>query len=208
MILSFFLSGVALGFTQGCSPGPHSALVVSETLRRNARKGSIVAFAPVIATIPILAITLPLAAFFSNYKLGLAILALIGGAYLLYIAWETARTSQFEVQDSNTAGRNPFWLGFNAALLSPHPYLFWSTAGATLLLGAYKAGLLAALLFLSSFLGVFFIAKLGLVFLASRLKSGVEGKGFVVLMRVLSLALVFFAVTLWVDAFKLMGVIL
>lgn len=204
-MLSFILSGIALGFTQGCSPGPHSALVVSQTLKGNMREGSLVAFAPVIATFPILAITLPFASFLSAHKTGLAVLALIGGLYLFFIAWETAKTNEFSIGNTN-ALQNPFWRGFNATLLSPHPYLFWSTAGATLLVTAYAAGSMAAALFLLSFLSVLLLSKLGLVLLANRLKAGVSGKGFVILMRVLAIVLVIFACSLWVDGLRLIGV--
>lgn len=204
-IFSFFLSGIVLGFTQGCSPGPHSALVVSQTLRGSFRQGTLVAFAPVLATFPILLITIPLASFLSVYASGLGILALIGASYLFFIAFETFKTQEFQVGEMKSHA-HPFWMGFNAALLSPHPYLFWSTAGATLLLGAYQAGATAAILFLVGFLGVFFLAKMILVFLSSRLKSGIQGKGFIVLMRSLSALLAIFAVMLCLDGFKLLGV--
>jgi threonine/homoserine/homoserine lactone efflux protein len=179
-------------------------------LKRNIKEGAKVAFAPILATFPILLVTLPFVSFFSRNGYLLGTLSVAGGIYLLYLAFETWKPADLASLyiTNETEGSSPFWMGFNAALLSPHPYLFWSTAGAALLIGAWKVGITAAAVFLTSFLGIFFVSKMLLVFIAARLKTSVHSRGLDFLLRSLSLVLFGFGLALFFESLRLFGVVL
>ena len=70
MSIWYFISSAAfLGFGQGWTPGPHSALVVSSAVQNGFRKAAWVAFGPVAATPIILGLTVPLASFVGESKM-------------------------------------------------------------------------------------------------------------------------------------------
>ena len=51
--LYFMTSGILLGLSGGLSPGPLTALVISQTLRFGAREGMLVALAPILTDGPL-----------------------------------------------------------------------------------------------------------------------------------------------------------
>ena len=52
-IYYFMTSGIVLGLSGGLSPGPLTALVISQTLRFGARGGMLVALAPILTDAPL-----------------------------------------------------------------------------------------------------------------------------------------------------------
>lgn len=206
-ILSILLSGVLLGATQGGSPGPHSALLISETLKSGFQRGISIAFAPVVATFPILLITIPFASQIAQHRVGLGILALIGAIYLGFIGVGSFQSANLKTESLPKRPISPFWSGFNSTLLSPHPYLFWSTAGAALLVSAYENSLLTAVMFLFSFLFVFFLVKVALASVAHQMRANINGQAVKVFSRSLSVILILFALWLGIDGLKFLGVV-
>ena len=55
---SFLFSGVVFGLSAGLSPGPLLTLVISETLKHNAKEGIKVSIAPILTDLPIVMITI------------------------------------------------------------------------------------------------------------------------------------------------------
>jgi threonine/homoserine/homoserine lactone efflux protein len=134
--LTFLLLGAGIGFVAGISPGPVLTLVLTETVRGGWLRGAAIAAGPLLADGPIVVLTfLLLAQLPPELVRGIS---LVGGAFLLYLAWRALRNSG---RPRDPAGPRPaaaggLVQGLLARWLSPHAYLFWSLVGAPLLLRA------------------------------------------------------------------------
>lgn len=175
-MITYLLQGIVLGFASGISPGPMLGLVISQTLRHGWRAGNLVALAPLFSDIPIILVLvvilghLPIAAIYW--------LALLGGAFVIYLGIETIRTvgsvKNFKTQ---VTSRKVLLSAVATNLLNPHPYLFWATAGSVLLLQSFASGGFAtSLVFLISFYAFLVGAKLAIAFLVSRSQKWLTGR--------------------------------
>jgi len=52
--ITILLQGAALGLTAAATPGPFQTFIISETIKRGRHQGFPVAFAPLIADLPII----------------------------------------------------------------------------------------------------------------------------------------------------------
>ena len=121
-MLQYLLSGLGLGLAAGVSPGPLMALLVAQTLRYGTREGLKVAAAPVLTDAPIVAASvLVLAQLAAREKL-MGAIALVGGAYLLWLAWGSLRFQAFESQAEAGAPASVM-KALATNLLNPHVYL-------------------------------------------------------------------------------------
>jgi threonine/homoserine/homoserine lactone efflux protein len=177
-LITYLLQGIVLGFASGISPGPMLGLVISQTLRHGWRAGNLVALAPLFSDIPIILVLvvvlghLPLVAIYW--------LALVGGAFVMYLGIETIRTvgSAMHFKARGTS-RKVLLSAVATNLLNPHPYLFWATAGSALLLQSFASGGFAtSLAFLISFYTFLVGAKLAIAFLVSRSQKWLTGRAY------------------------------
>ncbi len=169
MIASLIL-GVSYGFAAGVSPGPMLGLVISQTLRRGWRAGNLVALAPLFSDLPIVALAVLLAGRLP--RAGLGWLGVAGGLFVIYLGIESIRAAravvggdQADAADQSRAAADParcvLWRAVATNLLNPHPYLFWATAGAPLLLQTSSdSGAGGAALFLAGFYALLVGSKL------------------------------------------------
>ncbi len=88
MILAL-ASGAFLGVSCGLAPGPLLALVLTQTLRHGPREGCKIALSPLVTDAPIIIVTLVLAAKLAQLRPLLGMVSVAGGAFILYLAWET-----------------------------------------------------------------------------------------------------------------------
>ena len=86
-MIAFLSAGVVLGLYAGFPPGPLIALVISQTIKHGPKKGVKVAFAPLLTDFPILLISTFLLNRLSNYRMILGIVSLLGGLFLVYLAY-------------------------------------------------------------------------------------------------------------------------
>jgi threonine/homoserine/homoserine lactone efflux protein len=172
--------GIGLGLSAGITPGPLLGLVINETLRQGWRAGVLVALAPPVADLVVIAlcflvlIYLPTSVF--------PVLSIAGGLYIFFLGWETLRTVPLNIH-ATTAGaqsvRQSFTKGIVVNLLNPHPYLFWLTVGGPLVAQSYR---LSAFLPMVSFVIGFYACLVGSkILLALLVHSGrarLEGRGY------------------------------
>lgn len=155
--MTFLFAGVSLGMAAGVSPGPLMTLVITRTLARGFGAGLRVAIAPLLTDLPIIVISL---LFFSMLPPLLeTILTVTGGRFVLYLAWETLSEARHATLiDSHgtapAAASDDIWRGVLVNFLSPHPWLFWMTVAAPILMNAWQTSALAALGFLVGFYGL------------------------------------------------------
>ena len=157
-MIAYVVQGMSLGLSGAASPGPFQAFLIGQTLKLGWRRMLPAVLAPLITDGPIivmmmLALTRLPAGF-------LRLLQLIGGVYVLYLAWKSLQTFRDfcpALADPDQAGKQSFWQAVAMNFLSPGPYIYWSLiAGPVLLRGWQEAPMLGV-----SFLLGFYFAMLG-----------------------------------------------
>lgn len=192
-------AGVLLGLSAGLTPGPMLTLVIFQTLRHNVREGMKVALSPLFSDLPIIVLTLWALSHLAGFERIMGILSLVGGLYVLYLAWECFQSGEIDTTPVD-ARPNSLRKGVILNLLNPAPYLFWATVGGPLIIQQKDARMAAAGLFLVSFYALLVGSKLSLAWLTGRTRRFLSSRGYVWLMRSLGLLLVGFAVLLFKGA--------
>lgn len=160
-MLPFFLQGLTLGFAAGAQPGPFQTYLISQTLSQGWRRVWIAAFAPLVSDGPIVALVLLALSQVPDWFQ--RVLQIVGGLFVLYIAWGAFKAwRNFNPESETTPQTGPRSL-LRAALmnaLSPGPYLFWSLVIGPLIVTAWRENPSNAL----SIVLAFYFAMIGLNF--------------------------------------------
>jgi threonine/homoserine/homoserine lactone efflux protein len=131
------ITGLSLGLGAGISPGPLLTLVVISSLERGFAAGLRVAVAPLLTDAPIVAVALLFVS--SIPESVLRGLGMAGGIVVIGLGLATIRGS---TRPALPAGEQPpardLWRGVAVNVLSPHPWVFWLTAGGPLLVAAWR----------------------------------------------------------------------
>lgn len=204
-MLNFLSVGILLGLSAGFAPGPLLMLVISETLRHGSRSGIKVALAPIITDLPIIFVTLFLLVKLSGYQHILGIIALLGGLFIIYMAYETIRIQAVELSLPEEQPRS-FSKGILTNFLSPHPYLFWISVGAPLLYKSLAIGMPALFAFITGFYLSLVGSKILLAIGVGRSRHLLRGRFYLYSMRLLGVLLALFALMLLREGLQLLGV--
>jgi threonine/homoserine/homoserine lactone efflux protein len=177
--------GLGLGIGAGITPGPLLGLIIHETLRGGWRAGMLVACAPPLGDVAVVAIC-----FLVLVRLpggALPLLAIGGGLYLLFLAWETLRTIPLEPVPAQAKAfdhRRSLGKGLVVNLLNPHPYVFWLTVAGPLVLQWSQQNAFGAILaFVSGFYGCLVGSKLLLALLIHSGRARLQGRGYQLALR-------------------------
>jgi len=203
MIDTWFL-GLVLGLSAGLAPGPLFAFVISQTLKYNVKEGLKVALAPLITDVPIILVTLFLLTKLSNFEMALGIISFLGGAFILYLSYETIQTKPLEAsfQDSKAQSLKK---GAMVNALNPHPYLFWFSVGSPTMLKAQAESSLGAVAFVTSFYLCLIGSKICLALVVGKSRAFLERRIYVYTMRVLGALLFLSSLLLFRDGLRLVG---
>ncbi len=199
-------AGIVLGLSAGFSPGPLLTLVIYQTLRHSIKEGVKVALAPLITDLPIILISTFVLARLANFRTILGIISLIGGLFVMYLAYESFRTSRLDI---NVQEAEPQSLRKAAVVnaLNPQPYLFWFSVGAPTIIKTWEENLFAALAFVIGFYACLVGSKVFVASLVSRSRQVFIGKTYIYIMRVLGTLLLIFTLLLFRDGLYLLGVL-
>ena len=203
-MFSALVTGIILGLTAGLTPGPLLTLVIAQTLQYGFREGVLIATAPLITDVPIILVSLFTLAKLANFEPILGLVALVGSLYIFYLAYETLRTGPVGVSKSEPAAKS-LRKGAIINALNPHPYLFWATVGAPLILRAERSESLAPWLFVGSFYLFLIGSKVGIALIVGKFRAFLSDKPYIYIMRTLALLLAGLAIFLFCDAFVLMS---
>ena len=203
-MLSALSAGTILGLSAGFAPGPLLALVITQTLRHNAREGVKVALSPLITDLPIILLSLFLVGRLAGYHEMLGIVSFIGGIYVLYLAYESWSTGPVEVRSPQEKPKS-LLKGSIINALNPHPYLFWLTVGGPFLLKELQTGWTSPILFLICFYVMLVGSKIGLALIVGRSRNFLASRYYIMIMRILAFCLALFAI---LSLFALAGVLL
>jgi threonine/homoserine/homoserine lactone efflux protein len=182
-MIAALLLGISWGFTAGISPGPTMGLVVAQTLRRGWRAGNLVALAPLFTDLPIILLAVFLIDQLPRSTFGW--LGVIGGLFAIYLGAETLRATPeaalaiARLPDRDEPPRAALWRGIVTNALNPHPYLFYGTVGAQLLLRRFESGGLGAVVaFLIGFYGLLVGSKMVVALVVNRSRGWLRGPAY------------------------------
>ncbi|MBN2091216.1 LysE family translocator [candidate division KSB1 bacterium] len=195
-MLSSFLTGFTLGFSAALAPGPLQALVISETMQHNSRAGLKVALAPLLTDAPIILFTVFILSQIADFNHILGGITIGGAIFLGYLGVQNLKISDLP-NETTMLKPHSIRKAFFTNLLSPHPYLFWFSIGAPLVVSGYQEGIFHAVLFILGFylalIGTFSIIAI-FINLFQILK---KGRIYFYLIRTLGIVLFFFAIRLF-----------
>lgn len=199
-------AGAAFGLAAGLSPGPLLALVVTQTVRHGPREGLKVATAPLITDAPIVLGSVLILSRLSSSDAILGAIALGGGVFVGFLAVESLRTTRLDTF-AGTGEPRSWRQGALVNALSPHPYLFWITVGAPILVGAAAAGPAGPIAFLVGFYACLVGSKMTVAAAVGASRGALTGRAYPWIMRALGALLLVFAVLLLREGAILLGVI-
>lgn len=175
-MLTALFTGLSIGLGSGVAPGPLTGLVISTTLRSGLGPGLRIAVAPLISDSVIILLSLTLVSQLPD--VAITILGVVGAivvaAFGIEILWSASKMSNSEVAigETNMEGQKPTKLQKLPALaqgvlinfLNPAPWIFWITAGSTILIAFWRESPTQALVFIFTFYFALIGAKVVLVF--------------------------------------------
>ena len=193
---SWFAIGAALGLAGGLSPGPMTALVLTQTLQFGTREGLKVALAPVLTDGPLLLLTAWLAHGLSGADTLLGMISLGGAVFLSMLA----RESWHATPPSAGGEAGSLRKALMTNVLNPHPYVFWLTVGGPTVARSWEADAwMGPLAFCLGFFAFLCGSKAVLATLVGRYSEHVVGRPYRWIMRGLALVMVGFAVAFLYD---------
>jgi threonine/homoserine/homoserine lactone efflux protein len=198
--------GILLGASAGLTPGPLLTLVLSQTLKYGTREGLKVALVPLLTDLPIIVISLLMLTQLARFNLILGILSFIGSLFIGYLSYELFQTKPLQVE-AKTGEARSLKKGALANALNPHPYLFWCSVGAPIMVKAQQENSLNAVAFLAGFYALLIGAKVLMALIASKSRTLLAGNVYLNTMRTLGVLLFFFALLLFRDGLRLTGII-
>ena len=148
------LFAVSLGLFAGISPGPLMTLVMTSSLERGFRAGTLIAIAPLLTDLPVILISLLLLGQVPEWFL--AALTVAGGLFVGYIGVKTVRDAGRvrEIEFSQAGSRRDLARGAMVNLLSPHPWLFWFTVGSPFMIQRWSVARWEAIAFVVIFIAL------------------------------------------------------
>lgn len=168
-------SAVSLGLSASLLPGPLQTYLIQLTLSLGWRRSLIAVLSPLIADIPVIVLMVFI---LSQFPADITrYLQIVGGIFVLWLAWGTWRQLRAGVllgAGSGTLDMTPKqvlvrMIGVN--LLSPGPYIFWSTVNGPLLIQGLQQSVFHALGFLVGFYGTFLGMLTVYVFVFDRVRN-------------------------------------
>jgi len=200
------IAGAVFGLSGGFSPGPTTAVIVSQTLRFGVKDGLKVAIAPLLTDAPIILAATLLVDQLARFEAVLGMITLAGAAFLTYLAIDSFRIKPVALATENVEP-NSIRKGFMANLLNPHPYLFWFVIGAPKLLDALHVATLNGILFLVGLYVCLIGAKMLVAVLVGRSRDFLASRGYLMVNRLLGVVLLVFAAAFLRDGLRFLGVI-
>jgi threonine/homoserine/homoserine lactone efflux protein len=157
----FVSQGISIAFAAGAQPGPFTSFLISRTLAQGWRKSIILALTPLVTDVPIVLVVLVILKQFPPELI--RVIRLVGGLYLLWIAYGSWRQYQagkvlLKLEAVSSDDISPVRTLFQGALMgwvSPGPYIFWATWSGPLLIQGLNQSVFMGLAFLVAFYGTF-----------------------------------------------------
>lgn len=198
--------GALLGLSAGISPGPLLALVISQTMRHNAREGIRVSVAPLLTDLPVIVVGILAFSSLPESQLVLGVMSLVGSLFVLCLGINNLRQQSLQLEMPSAPPRS-YLKGALVNALSPYPYLFWFTVGVPTILKAHAEAMAGAVGFVIAFFSLLVGAKMALALLVGRSRRVLAGSAYIWIIRILGAMLILFALILARDGLVLTGLV-
>ncbi|HER20252.1 MAG TPA: LysE family translocator [Chromatiales bacterium] len=200
----YLVSAAVLGLAGGFGPGPLMTLVISESLTHGLRAGVKVSIAPLLTDAPIIALSLLLIARLQSNGWILGAISMAGGVVVMRIGLYDLRRGASDVDTRPRAPRS-LQRGILVNALNPHPYIFWFSVGAPIVVRAAHSSTAAAVAFVSVFYALLVGSKVVLTLLAAKSRGFLSGRAFDVTIRTLGVLMILFSLLLIRDGISLIA---
>ena len=135
---AFLFSGIMLGIVEGYKPGPLTTVVITQTLKHNWKSGMKVALSPLLTDGAIILLCALIYRGISENSIASSSLSIAGGLFLVWLSYETAFKTSFEINKENDLYDDSLKKGVITNLLNPNPWSYWALIGAPFLIDAWK----------------------------------------------------------------------
>jgi len=169
-MLTALFAGLSIGLGSGVAPGPLTGLAISTTLRSGLGSGLRIAIAPLISDSVIILLSLTLVSQLPDGAITVLgiVGALVVAAFGLEILWSAHKMRNSEVEMGSPKPTKLQRLpvvaqGAMVNFLNPAPWIFWITAGSTILIGFWRESPTQAIVFLVAFYLTLVGAKVAIV---------------------------------------------
>jgi threonine/homoserine/homoserine lactone efflux protein len=193
-----------LGLSAGIGPGPLLAVVISQTVKHNAREGIKVAIAPILTDAPIIGLGLLLFSAAPDPELVLGIVSFVGAAFVFALGVNSMRQRSVELQLTDEEPRS-YLKGALVNALNPHPYLFWISVGVPTMIKAHHQSPVFSVAFVATFFFFIVGSKMAVALIVGRYRDFLAGRAYRWTMRFLGVCLIFYAILLLKDGLSLIG---
>ena len=167
-MLNYILQGITYGFAAAIQPGPMQAYIILQALKNGWRRSIIYVLVPLLSDLPIIALVVTVLAFLpAGWVIGLRV---VGGAFLLYLAWKAIRAALKYSGEDSVLEASPSKGLLQAVLinlLNPNPYLFWSLVTGPILLTGWKESPAYGIALLAAFYLVMIVINAILILVVS-----------------------------------------
>jgi threonine/homoserine/homoserine lactone efflux protein len=169
-MINYLIFGLTYAFACVVQPGPFQAFLFSQSIKNGWRKTIPLVFAPLMSDLPVVIMVLLILTNVPHEVL--QILQIVGGLFLLYLAFNAYKSWQ-TFTPNNKEDIAPQFTVFKAVLvnlLNPNPYLAWSLVLGPLLIKSWNETPVNGIVLLISFYGSMVIYSIGLtgLFAAAR----------------------------------------
>ncbi|HLB59034.1 MAG TPA: LysE family transporter [Bdellovibrionota bacterium] len=173
--MEYLLKGIGLGLFAAVTPSPYQAFLLQQTLKTHWRHAIPLVLAPFISDGPIIIIVLfALSRLPSTF---LQIIQIVGGVFILYLAYgaflafKTSLAAQEPKVKKSPLRRKAILQAAFINILSPNPYIFWSTVLGPILLTGWRESPGKGLSFLVGFYGMLIVGMGALVIIFDTAKK-------------------------------------
>ena len=171
-MLSYAILGAAYAFAAAVQPGQFQAYVISQAIANGWRRTLPAALAPLLSDVFV--VSLVLAILTQIPPLFLLALRLVGGFFLLYLAWGAYRTyrnvEEKQAAPPSAAHRTVLEAAF-VNVLNPNPYLAWALVLGPLFLEAWKKSPSYGVALVAAFYLTIIVATAAIILLAALARS-------------------------------------
>jgi threonine/homoserine/homoserine lactone efflux protein len=201
-MIEILTSAAVFGLAGGFGPGPLLTLVVSETFAHGLGAGVRVAIAPILTDAPIIAVSLLLISRLSSDGWFLGAVSIAGGFVVMYIGLQDVRRGARRGEEGGGTPRS-LQRGMVVNLLNPHPYVFWFSVGAPLVVRAAGINASVAAGFVVVFYALLVGSKVLIAWVAARSRAFLRGRIYDAAIRVLGVLMLVFSFLLIRDGLAL-----
>jgi threonine/homoserine/homoserine lactone efflux protein len=167
----YLIQGITLGLAAAVTPGPLAMFILSQAVAGGWRRAMPAAFSPLISDGPIA--ILALAVLSRTPPRAMVCLRLLGGAFILYLAygaWKAWRNFDMDTPAPAKPGQSNALKAAVINWLNPNPYISWSILLGPILINGWRTSPANGIAFLAGFYVVMIASMIGMILLFATTK--------------------------------------